>query len=66
MISARNKSISNHVHGLLGRIQDLTKGVSDKRPPKTLAPRGVRGHGHRKIFNFRASEMRFPAFSGAI
>ena len=28
----------------LGRIQDLTKGVSDKRPPKAVAPRGVRGH----------------------
>ena len=30
--------------GLLGRIQDLTKGGSDKRPPKAVAPRGVRGH----------------------
>ena len=29
----------------LGRPQDLTKGGSDKRPPKTVAPRGVRGHG---------------------
>ena len=45
----------------LGRIQDFTKGGSDKRPPKAVAPRGAR-----KIFNFRASEMRFPAFSGAI
>ena len=30
--------------GCLGRIQDLTKGGSDKRPPKVVAPRGVRGH----------------------
>ena len=29
---------------ILGRIQDLTKGGSDKRPPKAVAPRGVRGH----------------------
>ena len=49
---------------LLGRIHDLTKGGSDKRPPKAVAPRGV--PGVRKIFNFRASEMRFPAFLGAI
>ena len=28
----------------LGRIQDLTKGGSDKRPPKAVAPRGVGGH----------------------
>ena len=28
----------------LGRIQDLTKGGSDKRPPKAVTPRGVRGH----------------------
>ena len=42
---------------LLGRIQDLTKGGSDKRPPKAMAPRGVRGMFPRKIFNVRASEM---------
>ena len=46
----------------LGRIQDFTKGGSNKRPPKALAPRGVRG----KFFNFRVSEIRFTAFSGAI
>ena len=34
----------------------------DKRQLKAVAPRGVRG----KVFNFRASEMRFPVFSGAI
>ena len=28
----------------LGQIQDLTKGGSDKRPPKAVVPRGVRGH----------------------
>ena len=50
----------------LGRIQDLTKGGSDKRLPKAVAPRGVRDMLPRKIFNFMASEMRFPAFSGAI
>ena len=50
----------------LERIQDLTKGGSDKRPPKAVAPRGVRGRLPWKIFNFRASEMRFPAFSGEI
>ena len=37
---------------VLERIQDLTKGGSDKRPSKTVAP--------------MASKMRFPAFSGAI
>ena len=42
---------------ILGRIQDLTKGGSDKRPPKAVAPRGVRGMFPRKIFNVRASEM---------
>ena len=46
---------------ILGWIQDLTKGGSDKCPPKAVAPSGVR-----KFFNFRASEMQFPAFSGAI
>ena len=50
----------------LGQIQDLTKGGSDKRPPKAVAPRGVRVHAPPEIFNFMASEMRFPAFSGAI
>ena len=29
---------------ILGRIQGLTKGGSDKRPPKAVARRGVRGH----------------------
>ena len=29
---------------LLGRIQDLTKGASDKRPPKAVAPTGVWVH----------------------
>ena len=28
----------------LGRIQDLRKGGSYKRPPKAVGPRGVRGH----------------------
>ena len=51
---------------MLGLIQDLTKGGSDKRPSKAVAPRGVRGMLPQKIFNFRASEMRFPAFSVAI
>ena len=39
---------------------------SDKRPPKAVAPRGYGGMLPRKIFNVMASEMRFPAFSGAI
>ena len=50
----------------LGRIQDLTKGGLDKHPPKAVAPRGSGGLLPRKMFNFRASEMQFPAFSGAI
>ena len=51
----------------LGWIQDLMKGGLDRRPPKAVKPLGVsRGMLPRKIFNFRASEMRFPAFSGAI
>ena len=50
----------------VGRIQDLTKGGSDKGPTKAVALRGVREHAPPDIFNFRASEMRFPAFSGAI
>ena len=41
-------------------------GGSDKRPPKVVAPRGSGGMLPRKNFNFRASEMRFSAFSGAI
>ena len=39
------------------------KGGSDKRPPKAGGSGGVLPQ---KKFNFRASEMRFPAFSGAI
>ena len=42
------------------------EGGADKRPPKAVAPRGSDGMLPRKKFNFRASEMRFPAFSGAI
>ena len=62
----RKNFVPHGISSLLGLIQDLTKGGSEKRPPKAVAPRGVRGHAPRKIFNFRASEMRFPAFSGAI
>ena len=40
------------------------EGGSDKRPPKAMAPRGSGGMLPPKMFNFRASEMRFPAFSG--
>lgn len=47
---------------LLGRIQDLTKGGSHNGPSKAVAPKGVWGLPW-KIFNFMASEMRFPAFS---
>ena len=40
--------------GFLGRIQDLRKGGKDKRPPKAVDPRGVRGHMlPRKILNFK-------------
>ena len=42
------------------------EGGADKRPPKAVAPRGSDGMLPRKKINFRASEMRFPAFSGAI
>ena len=41
------------------------KGVSDKCQPKAVVPGGSGGMFPRKIFNFRASKMRFPAFSGA-
>ena len=41
-------------------------GGSDKCPPKAVAPMGVEGMLLRKIFNFRASKMQFPVFSGAI
>ena len=41
------------------------EGGSDNGPPKAVAPRGSRGMLLRKIFNFRTSEMRFLAFSGA-
>lgn len=50
----------------LGQIQDLTKGSGDNHLLKALAPRGSGGMLPRKTFNFRATEMRFPAFSGAI
>ena len=36
--------------GALGRIQDLTKRGWDKRPPKAVAPRGVRGHVPQETF----------------
>ena len=36
----------------------------DKRPPTAVAPRGSRGMFPRKIFNFRTSELRFPALPG--
>ena len=35
---------------ILGRIQDLTKGGSDKRPPKAVGPRGVQGHASPENF----------------
>ena len=54
-----------YVYVFLGRIQDLTKECLDKRPPKTVLVGGSGGMLPRKNFNFRASEMRFPAFSGA-
>ena len=44
----------------------MTKGGSDKRPPMAVAPKGSVSMLPWKIFNFRASEMPFPAFSGAI
>ena len=50
---------------MLGRIQDLMKVGSDKHPPKVVALREVRGHASPENFNFRASEMRFPVFSGS-
>ena len=34
----------------LGRIQDLTNGGSDKRPPKAVAPRWVQGHASPENF----------------
>ena len=43
----KNSSHTNEIWStrtLLGRIQDVTKGGSDKRPPKAVVPRGVRGH----------------------
>ena len=51
---------------VLGRIQDLTKGVRINTR-RRWQPLGVSGDMLlRKIFHFRASEVRFPAFSGAI
>ena len=35
---------------LLRRIQNLTKGGSDKSRPKAVAPRGVRGHARPENF----------------
>ena len=35
----------------------MTKGGSDKRPPKAVAPRGSGGMFPRKMFTVRASEM---------
>ena len=49
---------------ILGRIQDLTKGGSDKSPPKAVAPRGSGGILPLNIFNFRASECDFQRFQG--
>ena len=49
-----------------GQIQDLTNGGADNRLLKALAPRGSGGMLPWKIFNFRATEMQFPSFSGAI
>ena len=67
LLSSKIKTIGEYsLIGFLGRIQDLTKGGSDKRPPKAVVPRECGGMLPLKIFNFRASEMRFPAFSGVI
>ena len=60
------EAVEQHGIPVLGRIQHLTKGGSNKRPPKAVAPRGSGGMLPRKIFNLRASEMRFPVFQGAI
>ena len=42
--SIPNRYSSNLSVYILGRIQDLTKGGSDKRPPEAVVRRGVRGH----------------------
>ena len=42
------------------------KAGSDKRPPKAVALRGVRGHALPENFNFRASELQIPVFSGEL
>ena len=55
MIRGVRQSISiraNSGKNILGRIQDLTKGASDKRPSKAVAPRGVRGHARPENFSF--------------
>ena len=52
------KTLNSH----LGRIQDLMKGGSDKRLLKVAAPGGSGGMLPQKSFNFRAYEMRLPAF----
>ena len=44
-VSVRNNRVTT-----LGRIQDLTKGSSDKRPLKAVAPRGVREHASPENF----------------
>ena len=51
---------------LTGADPGFDEGGSHKRLPTAVASRGSRGVVPRKIFNFKASEMRFPAFSGAI
>ena len=51
----------------LGRIQGLTKGGSDKRPPKAVGRRGVGGSGGMfppKIFNFGPLKCDFQRFQG--
>ena len=47
-VSQKSRNFSG-LFRLLGRIQDLTKGGSDKDSPKAVVPRGVRGHASRPI-----------------
>ena len=48
----------------LGRIQDLTTGGSDKRPPKAIAPRGVRGMLPGKFLILGPLKCDFQRFQG--
>ena len=65
LLSNKIKTIGEYsLIGFLGRIQDLTKGGSDKRPPKVVAPRGYGVCSPGKCLILGSLKCDFQRFQG--